>query len=398
METGYQVKYINENRGRGLFATRNYKEGEIILKETPLIAMQQVENRTAARTCGWCFSFLGTLEEQLIGHMTLIQGGNPNVQSMKSTTSCGFGCGELYCSEQCRTSAWERHHNMLCVGQIDLASHALVRFKQHAIENHELFLLAAQAIAVMMYHWRTNGHDIGAAVKVFTHFTYKPWWEVVKSEAWPKQVLVEMVSDSLLLLKEGLLKVLPEEEAPVLQPLLNLDFYSNLLGLLERNDNGIEIGAPLQRHYESLLDDPNRQQKQEWPILESVANEIIKLQDADPECEDSQDQMDHDDHDDHDGHDGHDDHDPHEKRLVFPPFEGLGIFPMSAMSNHSCDPNTLVKFGQNFVAEMVALRNIMEGEELHHSYIENEDVLEERQAQLLEYDFVCDCPKCQAGL
>jgi len=43
---------------------------------------------------------------------------------------------------------------------------------------------------------------------------------------------------------------------------------------------------------------------------------------------------------------------------------------------------------------VVALRDIAEGEELTHSYIENDRPLAERQADLLEYNFVCQCVRC----
>src|SRR3712207_2844980 len=42
-----------------------------------------------------------------------------------------------------------RHHELLCVGAINSTMHPLYLFKEHAILNNELFLLAAQAIACM---------------------------------------------------------------------------------------------------------------------------------------------------------------------------------------------------------------------------------------------------------
>lgn len=64
------------------------------------------------------------------------------------------------------------------------------------------------------------------------------------------------------------------------------------------------------------------------------------------------------------------------------------------MMNHSCAPNCSVKNVEDSRAVLVALRDIQAGEELFHSYIENEDTLEERQEELREYGFICDCPKC----
>lgn len=43
-----------------------------------------------------------------------------------------------------------------------------------------------------------------------------------------------------------------------------------------------------------------------------------------------------------------------------------------------------------------AMRPIKAGEEITISYVDEDAPLEERQDALLEYGFVCDCPKCSA--
>ena len=64
-------------------------------------------------------------------------------------------------------------------------------------------------------------------------------------------------------------------------------------------------------------------------------------------------------------------------------------------SEHSCIPNAIVRFRENATAYLVALRPIRKGEEIFHSYIENEDPYEDRAEELLDpYGFICDCPKC----
>ena len=54
----------------------------------------------------------------------------------------------------------------------------------------------------------------------------------------------------------------------------------------------------------------------------------------------------------------------------------------------------MVKFAANNTAQVFALGNINAGDELTHSYIENENSLEERISELRTYGFSCDCPKC----
>ena len=44
---------------------------------------------------------------------------------------------------------------------------------------------------------------------------------------------------------------------------------------------------------------------------------------------------------------------------------------------------------------MVALKDIEIGEELVHTYIDNEEPYDIRKEDLKEYGFECDCPKCK---
>jgi hypothetical protein len=86
---------------------------------------------------------------------------------------CIGGCGEMYCSEKCRELAFSQYpphmhrlrfyvtpaiyHHLLCVGQISSTSHPLYRFKQHALETNELFILASQLIARIISLWLEHG-------------------------------------------------------------------------------------------------------------------------------------------------------------------------------------------------------------------------------------------------
>jgi hypothetical protein len=67
----------------------------------------------------------------------------------------------------------------------------------------------------------------------------------------------------------------------------------------------------------------------------------------------------------------------------------------------SCEPCCEIKYAggagnsEPLQAAVVALRDISEGEELMQSYIDKELSLQERNASLQDYGFVCDCTKCQ---
>lgn len=60
---------------------------------------------------------------------------------------------------------------------------------------------------------------------------------------------------------------------------------------------------------------------------------------------------------------------------LFPPLDGTSFYTTICRINHSCVPNVLVRYrldpSAGLCAEMVALRNIEENEELLQSYIDN---------------------------
>lgn len=80
----------------------------------------------------------------------------------------------------------------------------------------------------------------------------------------------------------------------------------------------------------------------------------------------------------------------------------LGLFPMTSMMNHSCDPNCIhafcIKEGHRPVLTMRALRTISRGEELCYNYVPLYQSTAMRQSQLFAaYSFVCSCRRCQSA-
>eukprot|EP00268_Persea_americana_P008899 TRINITY_DN1348_c1_g1_i2.p1 TRINITY_DN1348_c1_g1~~TRINITY_DN1348_c1_g1_i2.p1 ORF type:complete len:494 (+),score=102.90 TRINITY_DN1348_c1_g1_i2:197-1678(+) len=77
--------------------------------------------------------------------------------------------------------------------------------------------------------------------------------------------------------------------------------------------------------------------------------------------------------------------------------QGTAFFPLQSCMNHSCCPNAKAfkrdedRDGQ---ATIVAVRPIRKGEEITISYIDEELPCEERQALLADYGFRCQCKKC----
>ncbi|XP_073003252.1 histone-lysine N-methyltransferase ATXR2 [Typha latifolia] len=80
------------------------------------------------------------------------------------------------------------------------------------------------------------------------------------------------------------------------------------------------------------------------------------------------------------------------------PCQGTAFFPLQSCMNHSCCPNAKAfkrdedKDGN---AIIIALQPISIGEEITLSYIDEDLRYEERQSLLADYGFRCVCPRCQ---
>lgn len=75
-----------------------------------------------------------------------------------------------------------------------------------------------------------------------------------------------------------------------------------------------------------------------------------------------------------------------------------GIYPLGALLNHSCAPNCLLRYTKTGVLQVVAARDIPEGEELTHSYVELVAPTPTRQLRLKQhYGFDCNCVRCQSS-
>eukprot|EP00026_Physarum_polycephalum_P006391 Phypoly_transcript_06433.p1 GENE.Phypoly_transcript_06433~~Phypoly_transcript_06433.p1 ORF type:complete len:455 (+),score=67.98 Phypoly_transcript_06433:59-1366(+) len=413
------VRVINPTKGRGLFAEKDFEANDVVLVDKSLIAMQHVKNRMVAITCANCFRFLGSLEYQL-AHLTKFCSmkpvsksfrfpaipGVPQEQDPFFTTQivdCPGNCGEKYCSNECQQQAFSQHHQLLCVGPINDHFHPLVLFKKYAIENNEIFLLAAQMIVRIILHYRNTGSREGT--DILSMFQHKAWWDVVipdHNEEFSQELeadLRKILAESLHLLTQAILHpILAQYPNAQIQDLFTMDFYSHLIGMLEMYDNTIEIKSPLQKYLDNLKNLPVAQHEPLKAILLPLQDKLaIMLEEEECDEEDE----DHDEHNNEDaGHDNsvddeamEDDVEPEE--LEFPKFDGLGVFPTSAMSNHSCDPNCIVKYGSDNSLLFVSKRKILKGEELTHSYIDDDLNLSARRKNLREYGFWCDCPKCE---
>ncbi len=140
--------------------------------------MQLARSKALHLACGHCLAPVGSLTMQLLvaaGHgrtevleaaragkspslFPRVPGERPSVATKATAKSregnnvpfveCTQGCGELYCSAECRDDAWQQGHRLLCVGRCRDETDPLFQFKMLALTHCETFLLAAQIICL----------------------------------------------------------------------------------------------------------------------------------------------------------------------------------------------------------------------------------------------------------
>jgi hypothetical protein len=174
---------------------------------------------------------------------------------------CTGGCGECFCSAACAEISAPAH-NLLCTGPIpeDEPEHPLLKFKLHALQCNEAFLLAAEVVATLLSEVGAEGAAATrrAADRWIRHFQPdgpKSWWDVAQQ---PGAMVVAGVTQltfrdscranvtaSSLLLGRAL-----HARAPTLAvgaaPLLEVDgFYGQLLGLFELYSMGVRVPSAI---------------------------------------------------------------------------------------------------------------------------------------------------------
>lgn len=406
---GCEVRFIDAAHGNGIFATKDYEKGDVIFREKPTVSFQQSYNRQEAWTCAHCGKFLGSLDEQLAKHLGLTRlriVSNihlPASSKYQTTTTeavqCIAGCGEMYCSEPCREHSFSQYHHLMCVGQVSSVNHPLYQFKQHALENNELFLLAGQLIARFISLWLENGKQ--GEVKAFqaqylNKFIHKYWWDMPHEDSSPEE-LQKMAQESITLLQSAFTIPFMDNKRDLEQvsSLFDFEFFSKLLALLETNEIAIGVTSPLERYRKDMVNFPQLEKAVAETLLTPLMTKLKQMHEE--ECNEADVEMDDGEEDDEEEEAAEEDEgEPQDEDdiPIFSNYEGIGIFPFTAMMNHSCEPNCQVNFDDDYTLKMDVLKPIKCGEQIMQSYIYEDGPLKDRQEELNSYGFVCDCAKC----
>eukprot|EP00752_Nemacystus_decipiens_P011537 g10245.t1 len=285
---------MTEGRGRGLFAARAMTAGATALTERPLVGMQSVDNAQNVTVCRNCLGFAGDVISQLEvlsgvprqdcleGYLKRkpTRGGDKAEQrgQLSGLYCCLEGCGEVYCSARCRSEHWSRSHRLLCVGPVPeegAQDHPLIKFRVHAMQTNEIFLLVGEVLAQIAVAFSkdpstTNAADsnvdsekLAAARAPFADFVQEPWWDVAvprdavdaapgtagaasasASAASLPDTLRALCEESSALLRSAFALALGPLPAP-LEQALSAERFARVVGMFEQNNMGVRAPSPI---------------------------------------------------------------------------------------------------------------------------------------------------------
>lgn len=214
--------FSSELHGDGVRVVNAVEEGAVIFEEKPLLFLQTLQNKSSVMVCSKCSSFIGSEDFQLSylkkkdfdrqKVVECLQGQCSSFTDIEfgDVYSCHQNCGELYCSDSCRSRHWSESHQFLCTGAIseDDSEHPLLEFKRHAVLTNEIFLLCGEVFAQVKANI-ASGLSAELSLQPFANYVRNLWWNCArappdKSVEEFQSILKSLVAESFRLLSEAL--------------------------------------------------------------------------------------------------------------------------------------------------------------------------------------------------
>lgn len=358
MAVSYEVRFCNDRKGVGLFATKDLRPGDVIFEEKPLVSSQFVWNETYGYlSCHHCLRPLEGAEEnvqRLTNNRNIILPFPELCQTNKNDHRYCDQCGIGYCSERCKEAAWTQYHEYLCYKtRPGLKSLCDAWKEMHYPPETVSIMLLARIIATI-----EQADDKDMAIKTFLEFTHDIMEERDGSLL---KFLGNEFSDKLEKLRSITSEVLP---APNCQAFVSEEGLRTLFALIGRNSQGIGT-SPFSIWVKRVegLEMSSDKRKEINEFIDKIYT-----------------QMD-------------------EYVGTFLNNEGSGLYRLERCINHSCVPNAEITFPQgDFTLTLVTKTTISPGEEICISYIDDcqlERSRHSRNKHLREYYlFECQCEKC----
>lgn len=362
-----EVRVIDEEKGKGLFALKKFNAGDIIFEERPLVCAQFLWNQAYGYlACDYCMKPLETAEEnvrRLTGIQDLCLPYSECCGTKKEECVDCLYCEVSYCNSVCRDQAWEQYHQVLCTSSLyGETKHPLDQLQDawrhmHYPPESASIMLIAKMIATVK-----QAKDKAGAAHLFSQFCHKTRG---KNGEIAYKLLGRQFQAQMEHLRQLLVKGLYDEE---LMHWFTPEGFQSLVALVGTNGQGIGTSAfsVWVKNCDSL-DLPNQEQ-------EKLNSFILQLYEG-----------------------------IERETGSYLNNEGSGLYALQSSCNHSCVPNAEATFPyNNFTLVMEAIKEIEPGEEIIVCYLDeyNRNRSRHSRNKLLRenYLFACTCPKCESEI
>nr|CAB3266419.1 SET and MYND domain-containing protein 5 [Phallusia mammillata] len=353
-----------ENKGFGLFATKDLNAGDEILVEEPLVSCQFAWNKLYKYlACDYCMKSLETAESmsQRLTENRSLSLPHPECceRNVAITVQCPQ-CEITYCSTSCRDKAFTEYHQILCPHSQYCSPEGLEQLDEtwrnihYPPETATVWLLAKIMTRVKM---EKNKAEFISYIEEFCHQCKNESEEIVH------KLLGDQFKDQLHMLREQLKSLFYSDD---IAHWFTVEGFEKLFALLGTNQQGIGSSAlSVWVHNCDNLDLPDGQRDQLDTFIDKLYEDLEKVSGSFLNC------------------------------------EGAGLYRVQSKCNHSCAPNAEVSFLHNDHRLTVkAINDVAAGEEITISYLSECELnrsRHSRQKHLREnYLFTCWCKKCQA--
>ncbi|KAI4457651.1 set and mynd domain-containing protein 5 [Holotrichia oblita] len=359
-----EIQSIDNIKGKGLFAKKDFHAGSVIFEEDPVVCCQFSWNAAYGyKACDHCLRPLETAEENArrLSAKPELHLPYPNLcHTDKSTITYCSLCGIHYCSTKCQTTAYNQYHRTLCFERkSDIDDHPLYQLNEMWKQMHyppetSTIMIIPRILATIQQ--AVNPEEAQAQFLEFCHRT------VNEDSKIAHKFLGEKFVDQISTLHNLLVKAMKPDG---ISHFLTQEGFQTLIALIGTNGQGVGTSAISEWVTKSL-------QQQLSP------EETVKLdQFIDKLYEDM------------DSHSG-----------SFLNNEGVALYCLQSACNHSCMPNAEATYlHNNSKLSLVALTDISAGDEICMSYLDECTLQRSRYSRNKElgenYLFTCTCPKCE---
>lgn len=405
-----EVRHINAERGKGVFAEMDYTPGQSVFIESPLVSHKIVAKPEAEEGgeekelpqediegCAYCLRCSLPKDRFPLSdaiHKAIYTEGVPE------GVDCEHCEDEHYCSEECRKVAWAHFHKSLCVGQDPSADHPMLKLEALASECERTNpLMIARIFAMIVQRVQATNEDPRMAFAPFANF-------VSNEEKFPHD------TQALSYIEQQLFKDMSQADKMRFAQVVNIEHFRLLNGAIMRNAQTVCPVTDLHSFLAEAADEDKP------ALLEAINRHLFEdEEDGDESDKDAA----------ADGDKGKEKEKEKDTAVAAPAggpkggkkgedfrFENIyefldcpimrnltvgaasGLFVFANSMNHSCAPNVIVVSCFNsFLIRVIAINEIKKGDELCFSYIDEEAPFEQRQRQLEKlYLFECRCEKC----